>query len=93
MIRLGNFVIYKDSVLPEFIDVPNMAHAEKPWMKGRSYHKRIQKKWLKRYGFQTQRNVIWFGNSLFAHPGTVSWLMRIAPGDSKYPLNCCFRSV
>jgi hypothetical protein len=32
------------------------------------YHRRIQKKWNKRYGFKTVANVFRYENKLFCHP-------------------------
>lgn len=32
--------------------VPAKQHTQKPWARGRCYHRRIAKKWIKRYGYK-----------------------------------------
>lgn len=55
--------------------------ALKRWMKGRNYHKRINKKWLKRYGVNISIPYIFSDGVLYAHPDNVETLKaRIASG-------------
>lgn len=52
----------------EQTNVPVQQHVERRWMRGRAYHRRIQKKWIKRFGW-VMKPCIWktpFG--LIVHP-------------------------
>lgn len=64
---------------------PVREHQEKPWMKGRAYHRRIQKKWDKRYGtrrvpaaFIFDPRAVGFGTGglqMAVHPDAVAVMM------------------
>lgn len=50
--ELGNFggvKVMANPAIPETEEVPARKHIKKQWM-SESYHKRIQKKWIKRFG-------------------------------------------
>lgn len=46
--HLNVIPVYVSSSLPD--TKPAREHVERSWMRRRVYHKRIQKKWLKRFG-------------------------------------------
>ncbi len=48
----------------------------KRWMKGRNYHKRINKKLLKRHGVNISIPYVFSGGKLFAHPDNVETLRK-----------------
>lgn len=48
--------------------------ALKRWMKGRNYHKRINKKLLKRYGVNISIPYVFSDGILYAHPDNVELL-------------------
>jgi hypothetical protein len=50
--------------------VPKKKHIKKPWMRLR-YHRRIQKKWVKRFGEESVAPVVAFGGRLFTHPDNI----------------------
>lgn len=42
-------------------------HTSRPWMSA-NYHKRIQKKWRKRFGWEQRPALIHSDNRIFCHP-------------------------
>lgn len=64
----GMRLLVSDHAL-EKTNQPKREHAAKPWMRGRCYHKRIQKKWAKRFGMVMKPCYFQLGrNTLIAHP-------------------------
>lgn len=50
-------------------DVPVRILSQKRWMKNRCYHQRVQKKWIKKWGYVMEAAMYSVGhNAIFAHP-------------------------
>lgn len=65
--------------------VPKRQHQEKPWHSGRVYHRRVQKKWNKRYGmfaspavYMIDARLIGLGGrqTMIAHPDILAALEK-----------------
>jgi len=67
----GGYPIYANRMMQEFENVPVKKHVKKGWMR-ESYHSRISKKWIKRYGTKEIRPTIVTGGRMYAHPNTVA---------------------
>lgn len=64
--------------MQEFSYEPVKSIAFKRWMRGRAYHKRLNKKLLKRFGSEKKRLFIRSGDAIFAHPNNISMLRSSA---------------
>lgn len=65
---LGDFYGFKVTESPWCVeDTPNQVHVKKPWM-SEAYHKRIQKKWIKRFGTYNKPACFLMGDRLVMHP-------------------------
>jgi len=67
--------IFNSPLVEEFINNPTKEHNKKKWM-SEFYHKRIQKKWNKRFGFRKDLYFISTINGIYAHPNTVKKLIN-----------------
>lgn len=68
--ELMGIPVYKSHWIPQFTSKRIRAHTRKHWDRTGSYHRRIDKKWLKRYGVKRERQVLKTPQGLFMHPGT-----------------------
>ena len=59
-------------------------HIYRPWMAGRVYHRRIQKKWTRRFGYVEQPCMYVAANKLIAHPIAVALLREQYPPVTRY---------
>lgn len=50
---------------------PARSLPEKRWMRGRCYHKRVQRKWQKRYGNRAVPSAFRVAGGIIAHPDVV----------------------
>lgn len=73
---MGSEVIRTSPLLPERTWVQNKVHKKKPWMRD-SYHRRIQKKWDKRFGVKEQVYILQTPYGFFVHPNTAKLLKEI----------------
>lgn len=71
------FAIRESAMLPDFQDFPIREHKHKRWMSD-NYHKRIQKKWNKRFGFKKERYFLISKdhNAVFASPANIELLKK-----------------
>lgn len=67
----GGIEFLEDPYMPEFREVPNRVLPWKRWMMRRSYHRRVQRKWNRRFGFTEERNLVAAGRYLIGHPNTL----------------------
>ena len=58
-------------MLPEFDYKRVKTHQRKHWMGRRCYHRRIQKKWDKRFGLKKTLHIVSDGRAIYAHPSTI----------------------
>ncbi len=65
---LGGIKIIKSELIPETETKPARIH--------KRGHKRIQKKWNKRYGFVTERPFIHTANTIYVHPNNIGMLLE-----------------
>lgn len=72
MIGFGGVPIYSSVLALE--RRPKHAHAEKRWHAGRAYHRRIQKKWNRRYGYDSVPGAYHTPFGLVCHPEIVKQL-------------------
>jgi len=71
---IGCFNLYESPYMQEFSDEPVKSIPFKRWMRGRVYHKRLNKKLLKRFGTEKKRQFIQSGDAIFAHPNNIAIL-------------------
>jgi len=50
---------------------PNRIHKYKEWMSGRVYHKRVQKKWIKRFGYAEEACMFKTPQGIIVHPSLI----------------------
>lgn len=62
--------VYRSQFVPEFTSKRVRVHARKRWDRRGTYHRRIDKKWARRYGVTRERQVLRTPQGLFMHPGT-----------------------
>lgn len=70
----GGMELVPNSFLPEFNQVPARKHNRRKH-KNSAYHKRIQKKWIKRFGYEQERSYFLAGGTVFAHPNTIAMIV------------------
>lgn len=70
----GGIRVYEDANMPIFTTRQNKAINLKRWMKGKCYHKRINKKLLKKFGSTTERLFLFHGNNIFTNPANARML-------------------
>lgn len=66
--RLNGLPIYFNANCLEQTNEPRRVHHERRWSRGTAYHRRIQKKWIKRFGFVMQPCMFKTPMAIFAHP-------------------------
>lgn len=66
--HIHGFPVYVSNVALEKTEVPARIHVEKYWHEGRAYHARIQKKWIKRFGFYSKPAIFKTPHGFFVHP-------------------------
>lgn len=69
--------VFESIVVPETQEEPARKHVCKPWMSGRAYHERIQKKWNRRFGFEVTRPVWRTADGIFIHPNNKPLLHKM----------------
>ena len=62
--------VYKSVHAVMETSTPAKEHKKRSWMSGRCYHERIQKKWVKQFGYEHKPCILRFpaDSSLFVHP-------------------------
>ncbi len=75
MNSLFGFRLIENPHIQEFFTIPNKRHFQNSNMSN-FYHKRIQKKWNKRFGCKTERQIIKNGDNLIAHPKTIELIKK-----------------
>lgn len=73
--NMNGYRIIPNNMLAEFNYEPAKKHVKKSWMSD-TYHRRVQKKWLKRFGRREVRNVIMANGVIYAHPNTVEFIAK-----------------
>ncbi len=68
----GIRIIESDACLEE-TEVPRRKHTRKAWMRD-SYHKRIQKKWTKRFGCEMRPVMFQTAQGIICHPAIAQHL-------------------
>ena len=81
MIGSISFNLIANSYMSEFSFEQNKKVSLKRWMKGKCYHKRINKKLLKKYGGENKRHFIRTGNNIVAHPNTIKLISESIGGE------------
>lgn len=71
MLAFNGFTLIENAYMTEFTFAQNRSVTFKPWMRKRCYHKRVNKKLLKKYGGEDKRHFIVTGNNIVAHPNTI----------------------
>jgi stalled ribosome alternative rescue factor ArfA len=67
------FQIIASEYVREFVIVPVRVHSPKRKPRG-NYHRRIQKKWNKRYGMARNMEYVISGNKVYMHPNNIAVL-------------------
>lgn len=65
---INGYKLYKSIHAVE--EAPVKEHKKRSWMSGRCYHERIQKKWVKKFGYEYKPCILSVpaDSALFVHP-------------------------
>lgn len=81
----GGIPIVESDLALEATEKPAREHTFKPWMAGRAYHARIQKKWIKRFGY-VMKPCIWQTQmGLIAHPTMMACIRETLAQQERQP--------
>lgn len=76
-VLVGGLIIYESVNAVTNSGEPRKVHAPKRWHTRRSYHERVQKKWLKRWGYRMDPAIFRTDAAMFVHPVLMKDLMRV----------------
>ncbi len=71
----NGLMLYESISALEQTDKPLKIHKKKSWMR-KNYHKRIQKKWLKRWGFFWKPAIFITQTAVFVHPALMPMVKK-----------------
>lgn len=72
---LTQLLVLQSAQALEKTDQPARKHRAKPWMRKRAYHRRIQKKWIRRFGYLYRPAILRTHNGIVVHPALWTQVM------------------
>lgn len=81
----GSVPIFESGLVLEATEKPVREHKPKQWMAGRAYHARIQKKWIKRFGYVMQPCIWQTPMGFIAHPTMMASIREALAQQERRP--------